>query len=120
MLTYSQQTGLLKYDGFVIALGFAGCGRGRNNPDCQNLRDRGPLPRGKYRITEILADSIVGKIAFPLEPLPETKMDGRKGPFWIHGGEWSRGCPILELSDREKLAKLITQVDQWEIEVVRI
>lgn len=106
-LQYSQISGELRAvdgDNFkVIALGYSGKkGRSRNNPDHQDQKSKGPLPRGKYSIFE-QPHARFAKPAFALIPHQGNEMHGRSG-MWIHGdnaaGDASTGCIILDRGER--------------------
>lgn len=107
---YEQATGL-----FLIcsplpfrAVGYAGRGRGRNNPDLQSVKNTGPLPVGSYRVSLPYSDVRKGPLVFRLTPEPSNAMYGRGG-FLIHGdnvrGDASEGCIILGRADREMIAR---------------
>ena len=50
-LTYSQSTGnLFDEAGDFVALGWAGNGEGKNNPEMESTHNVGPLPRGLYQV----------------------------------------------------------------------
>ena len=70
---------------------------GRNNPEKENVRNVGPIPRGYYTIEEPRSRS--GKPFFmPLTPNPGTNTFGRNA-FQIHGdnenGNASTGCIVI-------------------------
>jgi hypothetical protein len=93
-----------------IGVGWAGCGKGKNNPAMQATPSVGPLPRGRYSIGAPFTHPHVGPYAMRLTPLPGTEMFGRDG-FLIHGpsicaanrGQESHGCCILEHDKRVAL-----------------
>lgn len=103
----------MKYAGFYVASGefviwndghrvyecsaFAGRGLGRNNPDFEDVRNTGPIPRGTYAVREE-AHKRFRKPAFRLTPV-QADTHGRSG-FWIHGGTESHGCVIVGLPGR--------------------
>lgn len=124
MLTYNRATGVLLVDDDVIlGRGWAGqniIGKnglpvlGLNNPDLSNLHNVGPLPAGRYKLTN--CDSEKGPYTIHLEPLPnedETAepyphMLGRAG-FLIHGWTManpfasSEGCMCMPYNARKEI-----------------
>lgn len=107
MWTYEQKSGRLLHDGVVICTGYSGAGEGKNNPDLQNVRKVGPIPRGTYTIGPAYTAPYEHKLppVMHLIPDPETEMFGRDG-FLIHGdsvsapGTASEGCIIMPHSVR--------------------
>ena len=103
MITFHQSTGIIEKDGVVIGKGYAGNGRGKNNPSMQSVHGVGPIPVGFYTIGPAMDHpESVGKFAMHLEPDPGNGMYGRSG-FYFHGpvsmddprfGEESHGCPV--------------------------
>lgn len=106
--TFEQATGWwIDPTGNVIFKGgYAGRGDGKNNPDMQDVKDVGPLPRGVYIAGEPHDYEKVGKFAMRLTPSPENEMFGR-ADFFLHGdkqsdpGNASEGCIILPRNLRE-------------------
>jgi len=47
---YKQSTGELYKDGALIAIGYSGVLTNKNNPDREQVRGMGPIPRGIWRI----------------------------------------------------------------------
>lgn len=86
--------------------GYAGHGKGRNNPHFEYVKNVGPLPRGKYWVREERHPRFRAPV-FRLTPYRETEMRGRSG-FLIHGNnaenDASQGCIILGPVDREAVA----------------
>lgn len=99
---YSQRSGEVKSpSGDHFLFGYAGNGPGLNNPDAQDVQNVGPLPRGKYRMSNFVqAHPTVGSCAIELSPYSTNQMFGRSG-FFIHGLaimdplHSSHGCPII-------------------------
>lgn len=91
----------------TLALGYAGKGEGRNAPSLQNVRNVGPLPRGRYLIHEPIRHPSLGPFALKLSPFPSNHMFDRSG-FYIHGdnktNDASRGCIVLSRHIREMVA----------------
>lgn len=120
IVIFSQSSGTFTFtkiiDGAIqateeIGTGWSGCGEGKNNPEKQEVRSVGPLPRGRYKVGPPKQES-TGPYSLRLTPLPETEMYGRDG-FLCHGpskgtnyGEESHGCPILARAGRERLVAL--------------
>jgi hypothetical protein len=99
---YEQQTGrLTNPSGNFVGLGYSGRGEGLNNPAMQQVKDVGPIPRGKWSIGRFV-DDLGGKgmIVAHLTPAPETETYGRAG-FMVHGDNKaanhtaSEGCIVL-------------------------
>ena len=86
--------------------GYAGNGKGRNNPDAEKIRNVGPLPKGLYTVTGPFTDAHAGALVFRLWPHVGNDMHGRSG-FLIHGdnpqGDASRGCVILSKAARREI-----------------
>ena len=105
MWTFEQRTGkAIDPSGKLVATGYAGgnCGKnqeGKNNPDMQNVKSIGPLPRGIYTLRTPVDHTHLGPFAIPLIPDVTNEMFGR-GDFYVHGdttpsGNASEGCVIL-------------------------
>lgn len=88
------------------ALGYAGRGHGRNNPDAEDQKNIGPLPRGRYHVSLPFHHDRKGPKVFRLRQL-DGETYGRSG-FLIHGdntkGDASEGCIILDRNARTRLA----------------
>lgn len=108
MWIYDQSSGLLTKSGVVISKGYAGKGRGKNNPALDNVVGVGPIPDGDWLITEKYDSKNVGPYALVLVPAKGTNTHGRSA-FRIHGdsirspGTASRGCIVLPRKIREKI-----------------
>lgn len=96
--TWDQSAGSLAFEGQVIAFGYAGKGRGKNNPDLQHVQKTGPIPRGLWRMTARINSPNTGPRTIVLEPEPGTETHGRS-LFRVHGDNSthtaSEGCIIL-------------------------
>jgi Protein of unknown function (DUF2778) len=107
--SYSQSTGTLGHNGTVVAIGYSGHDRGKNNPDMQQIPNVGPIPQGRYFIGPPRDSEKVGPFAMPLDPAPETDTFGRSA-FMIHGdsivhpGTASEGCIIMLRDARNQIA----------------
>ncbi len=105
---WDQSAGTLARDGAIVSRGYAGAGRGRNNPAMQGVRSVGPLPRGRWQMTGVKDSPNTGPYTIVLEPCPGTDALGRSA-FRVHGdsvrapGTASRGCIILPRAIRERM-----------------
>jgi RHS repeat-associated protein len=83
---------------YLSCEGYSGTGPGRDNPDAQNQRSVGPLPRGDYTVGESFRHGHAGPGTRRLTPVPGNNMEDRDG-FLIHGNnaanDASNGCVIL-------------------------
>ncbi|NBB17027.1 DUF2778 domain-containing protein [Caulobacter sp. SLTY] len=110
MWTYRQRTGHLLKDGVFVAKGYSGDGpafaEGRNNPDMEHIKGKGPIPRGRWTISKPRNSVNVGPHAMDLVPVGHDA-HGRTA-FMIHGDnkaqDASRGCIILPRNIREKIS----------------
>jgi len=107
-MQYYQASGEFYISGKYIETGYAGAPDYINKPEAQCLVNRGPLPRGRYKMTYEGTYKTVHTIR--LTPMPGTDMCGRDGML-IHGGNVSRtssqGCIILTRETREKIREQI-------------
>ncbi len=108
-LVWDQSAGEMRLDGALLARGYAGRGRGINNPAMQDVVATGPIPRGLWRLTELrLTGASTGPYTIVLEPAPGTDARGRSA-FRIHGDNSrldrsaSHGCIILPRKEREAI-----------------
>lgn len=105
---YEQATGQLSHDGVDVAVGYAGAGEGKNNPDMQDVQCVGPIPRGRYSINAPMDTKTHGPYAMHLTPDPSNDMCGRSA-FMIHGdsvvhpGTASEGCIIQARPVRQQI-----------------
>ena len=106
---YQQSTGnLLDYNGQTVGIGYAGNGKGKNNPLMQNVKNMGPLPQGNYLIGEPYDSEHTGPFTLPLEPDKNNNMFGRD-EFFMHGDSItepvtaSNGCIIMSRYVRNKI-----------------
>lgn len=108
MWIWDQSAGTLSRDGAVVGRGYAGRGRGVNNPAMQAVKSVGPLPAGRYKMTDIRDSANTGPRTIVLDPMPGTDTFGRSA-FRIHGDNRlanktaSRGCIILPRALRLKI-----------------
>lgn len=107
MWQYSQSTGGLSRDGKSIGIGYAGTGKGRNNPAMQDVKKTGPLPRGMYTIGKAYSHPHLGPCTMNLEPDASNEMFGRS-LFRIHGDntahDASEGCIVMGPSVRNAIS----------------
>ena len=118
-LVFNVETGVLTVDPEVLGRRpydinvTSGKGKCENKPKCEQMPDKGPIPRGNYEIYPSRIDnpSLMndlrrnfrdgrsqgggdwGDWRVRIYPLPGTKRFGRTG-FYLHGGWWdgSAGC----------------------------
>lgn len=106
MWTYSIKARLLERDGRLFfrgtgkGAGYSGHGAGLNNPAMEGVQGIGPLPEGRYRMTELrLTGASTGPYTIVLEQVSGNS-HGRSA-FRIHGDNSkgdqsaSHGCIIL-------------------------
>lgn len=106
--TWDQSAGELRNArGEIVSRGYAGAGRGLNNPAMQAAVAVGPIPRGRWRIAALrLSGASTGPYTLVLEPMPGTDTFGRS-EFRIHGdaiahpGQASHGCIVVPRTIRE-------------------
>ncbi|WP_380177575.1 tlde1 domain-containing protein [Kalamiella sp. sgz302252] len=103
---YQQSTGNLYHNGQYIARGYSGALTNKNNPDRQHVRGMGPIPRGRWHITQRTHSK--GPATIVLNQVSGETF-GRTA-FRIHGervdkpaGFASQGCIILNLFTRERI-----------------
>lgn len=109
MWLYSQSTGhLWDRRGIIVATGYSGGGKGKNEPKHEALAFVGPIPRGKYVIGEPYdSPQGVGPFALPLTPTEHIAL-GRVN-FLFHGdsindpGNASMGCIIQDRVTRQRI-----------------
>lgn len=105
---YNQNTGRLTRDGQEAGTGYSGRGPGRNNPMLENVRNVGPIPRGRYRIGPQRTHPSKGPITMTLTPVGHAA-HGRNH-FLIHGdsnrhpGDASEGCIVISRAVRQAIA----------------
>ncbi|NCB95285.1 MAG: DUF2778 domain-containing protein [Negativicutes bacterium] len=103
--TYKQSTGEIFLDGELFATGYSGKGIGKNNPVMQYVKNVGPVPEGKYTLSDAFYHPHKGPVCIRLHPVKQEQMHGRSG-FLIHGdsikrpGEASEGCIIVNKTTR--------------------
>jgi len=106
---YAQSTGKLKHNGLLIATGYAGKDKGKNNPSMEAFPFLGPIPKGLYTIGNPRNTSNRGPHVLDLIPKGHKALG--RSEFLIHGdsvknpGKASEGCIIMPRLVREKIAK---------------
>lgn len=118
---YDVKKKTFKHNGeFKFSALYAGAPGYKNDPQYEGMQDKGPLPRGRYKITGTpFRHPKAGAYTLRLTPYPGNEMFGRAG-FLIHGdsikhpGTASNGCIVLapgyrhqifESGDRELLVQ---------------
>jgi hypothetical protein len=107
---YRQQTGEMLLDGAVVGKGYSGREECKNQSDLDCVKNRGPIPKGRWKIGPAFTHPQKGPLCLRLTPLPGTETYGRSG-FLIHGdsrtvpGSASEGCIILGPLVRDRIAK---------------
>ncbi|WP_421671293.1 tlde1 domain-containing protein [Rahnella sp. EDr1-12] len=103
---YEQSTGRLYYGSELVEAGYSGSLTNKNNPDRQQVKGMGPLPRGTYRIAGHSRSK--GPATIILE---QTSGDSfGRSAFRIHGervnkpaGYASEGCIIMSPATRWRI-----------------
>ena len=107
---YEQSTGkLFNPERKLFGTGYSGSSEGKNNPEKEEKKDIGSIPRGKYKIRKHWEKSKAEKYIMTLEPDGHNAL-GRTA-FQIHGdyidvskqGTASTGCIIFNLEDRKEI-----------------
>lgn len=105
MWRYEQSSGRLWR---LVATGYSGKEEAKNQPDLDSVKSRGPIPRGKWEITERFDHPTKGPVCLRLMPERDTITHGRSGML-IHGdsvtapGTASEGCIILPRAIRIRI-----------------
>jgi hypothetical protein len=105
---YSQRTGQLTWNNQTVATGYSGQGIGLNNPETQQMRNVGPIPRGQYRIGAAHAHPTKGPVTMRLDPVGHNALG--RSHFLIHGdsrqhpGTASEGCIVLNAEARRRIS----------------
>lgn len=105
---YEQSTGRLYNGSELVETGYSGSLTNKNNPDRQQVKGLGPLPRGTYRIAGHSTSK--GPMTIILE---QTSGDAfGRSLFRIHGervdmpaGFASTGCIIMSRSTRRRVLR---------------
>lgn len=114
---YEQSTGRLYSGSELVETGYSGNLTNKNNPDRQQVKGMGPIPRGTYRIAGHSQSK--GPVTIILEQTSGESF-GRSA-FRMHGervhkpaGFASEGCIIMSLSTRRRVLR-----EGGTLEVVR-
>lgn len=117
---YKQSTGELYKDGALIAIGYSGVLTNKNNPDREQVRGMGPIPRGIWRIG--ISTLSKGPLTIILHHVSGNVYGRDMRTFRVHGdkrngisGFASAGCIIVNPHARLLMSKDIGS----ELEVVR-
>lgn len=90
----------------IIGKGYSGTDVGRDNPEAENLREVGAIPRGKWRIGLAYTHNKLGVLCMNLAPIGHNAF-GRSS-FRIHGdnkkNDASTGCIILNRKIRQMIS----------------
>lgn len=93
---------------FKFSAQYAGAVGYKDNVEFECIKDKGPLPRGTYRIEHPTDVGSTGPYSLPLTPLTAASMCHRNS-FRIHGdslrdpGTASKGCIVAEREIRRKI-----------------
>ncbi len=102
-----REAGFYRNGIYQFTAEYAGARGYYNDPEKECVKNKGPLPRGKYRI-EAPRRSSAGNYALPLTPDASNNMCGRNA-FMIHGdssrnpGGASQGCIVLRIRYRREI-----------------
>lgn len=109
MHTYNSSNGYWSWNGTLLGQGYSGHGDGVNNPALENIKNVGPIPRGRYLIEGWFNHPELGPFVARLLPCDATNTFGRAG-FCVHGDNFagnhtaSEGCIIMNRIVRNKIA----------------
>ncbi|MFJ3458983.1 tlde1 domain-containing protein [Scandinavium goeteborgense] len=117
---YKQSTGELYRDGKLIETGYSGSLTNKNNPDRENVRGMGPIPRGIWKIGH--SGTSKGPLTITLKHISGNAYERDMKTFRMHGdkrvgvaGFASEGCIIMSSSTR----LLVKNDTGSELEVAR-
>lgn len=80
---YEQATGRLSRDGKLVSVGYAGAPGHINSTASEGIRNKGPIPRGLWRMTQVFAKHPrLGPAAIALVPVGHTALG--RSDFLIH------------------------------------
>jgi len=111
-LNYESRTGRWTDNGgTLIATGFAGHGKGLNNPEMENVRFVGALPRGVYVVGPWHTHPRLGPMVCRLTQISGDTFG--RGDFYCHGedshpetNDESLGCTVVKRPGRQKIHDL--------------
>lgn len=108
--TYKQSTGELFRDGKLIEKGYSGVLTNKNNPDREQVRGMGPIPRGTWKIGS--TGTSKGPLTITLIHVSGNSYSRDMGTFRMHGekvhgvpGFASEGCIIMYPHTRLMVSK---------------
>jgi hypothetical protein len=107
-LVYHQATGKVTLGDTEMGQGYSGKGDAKNNPDKEELKNAGPIPRGLYTIGKAREYK---KMPNCFDLTPDGHDARGRTEFLIHGdsktdpGNASEGCIILSPDVRKKIAE---------------
>ena len=116
MWVYHQKSGKLVNTGVLIATGYSGQPGFKNGPTKQGVVAKGPIPRGKWKMTGVrlshpkLGPYVITLLADDVK-FDDTHDETSRSAFRIHGdsvknpGTASHGCIILPRAIRELMWK---------------
>ena len=107
---YKQSTGELYRDGKLIETGYSGVLTNKNNPDREQVRGMGPIPRGTWKIGS--AGTSKGPLTITLIHISGASYSRDMRTFMMHGeklhgvaGFASEGCIIMGPATRLLVSK---------------
>jgi hypothetical protein len=107
---YKQSTGELFKNGKLVETGYSGALTCKNNPDRENVRGMGPIPRGTWKIGSTRTSK--GPLTITLIHVSGNSYERDMRSFRIHGekahgipGFASEGCIIMFPSTRLLVSK---------------
>lgn len=107
---YKQSTGELFKDGKLIETGYSGALTNKNNPDREQVRGMGPIPRGTWKIGS--SGTSKGPLTITLIHISGSTYDRDMRTFRMHGdkrigiaGFASEGCIIMSHPTRLLVSK---------------
>lgn len=107
---YKQSTGELFRDGKLIETGYSGVLTNKNNPDREQVRGMGPIPRGTWKIGS--AGTSKGPLTITLVHISGASYSRDMRTFRMHGekhhgvaGFASEGCIIMGPATRLLVSK---------------
>lgn len=105
MFEYNSATGQFSFDSSQWAVGYSGCGEGRNNQTLEWKPNVGPIPRGLYKLSMSYNSHATGPLTFALIPVDHDACG--RSQFRIHGDNKdhtaSHGCIVLDHETRERI-----------------
>ncbi len=118
--TYKQSTGELYRNDKLIEIGYSDVLTNKNNPDREQVRGMGPIPRGTWRIGS--HGTSLGPLTITLNHISGNSYRRDMSTFRMHGekvhgasGFASAGCIIMSHATRLLVSKDIGAI----MEVVR-